>query len=170
MKRFSANFVENPAWYLWGPPHLVTPDQKVVKRHKIFDTTLRVLLKRQHLILIVNMPISLYKEAHTCECGYTSNNTGNWCSHKKRCKLVKYDKDALVEQMKQKLADKDRELAAKDEQLLMIICRLFVLLVIEERPIRNGWCHPANCRVAWSWFKGNGAQEIVLVCRNELGR
>ena len=59
----------------------------------------------------------MYKEARTCECGYTSNNTGNWCSHKKRCKLVKSDKDALVEQMKQKLADKDRELAAKDEQL-----------------------------------------------------
>ena len=30
---------------------------------------------------------------------------------------MKSDKDALVEQMKQKLADKDRELAAKDEQL-----------------------------------------------------
>ncbi len=63
------------------------------------------------------MPTSVYKEARVCECGYTTNNTGNWSAHKKRCKLVKSDKDALVEQMKQQLADKDRQLADTQEQL-----------------------------------------------------
>jgi len=37
-----------------------------------------------------------------------------WSRHKKSCASVP---NALLEQMKQKLADKDRELAAKDEQL-----------------------------------------------------
>jgi hypothetical protein len=76
LKKFSANFVENSTWYLWGFIHLVTPDQKVVKMHT-------------------------FKE----------NN-----------------------------------------------------------PVSTKCCHPAICRVAWSWFKGNGEQETVLVCRNELGR
>jgi len=67
------------------------------------------------------MPTSLYKEARTCECGYTTNNTGNWSAHKKRCKMVKSDKDVLVEQMKQQLADKDRQLEAKDRQIEELI-------------------------------------------------
>ena len=64
------------------------------------------------------MPTSLYKQPRTCECGYTTNNTGNWSAHKKRCKMVKSDKDVLVEQMKQQLADKDRQLADTKEQLV----------------------------------------------------
>ena len=39
----------------------------------------------------------------------------NWSAHKKRCRLLKSDKDTLVEHMKQQLADKDRQLLAKDE-------------------------------------------------------
>lgn len=29
-----------------------------------------------------------YKEARVCECGYTTLNSSNWCTHNKRCKLV----------------------------------------------------------------------------------
>ena len=67
------------------------------------------------------MPTKTYKEARVCECGYTTVTISNWSIHKKRCKLVKCDKDELIEQMKQQLASKDeqmkQQLAAKDEQL-----------------------------------------------------
>ena len=67
------------------------------------------------------MPSKTYKEAQVCECGYTTNFPSAWFVHKKSCKLVKCDKDELIEQMKQQLASKDeqmkQQLAAKDEQL-----------------------------------------------------
>ena len=55
-----------------------------------------------------------YKEARLCECGYQTIQRSNWSIHKKSCKLVKCDKDALIEQMKQ-------QLAAKDEQIKQLI-------------------------------------------------
>ena len=60
------------------------------------------------------MPSKTYKEPRVCECGYTTNFPSAWCVHKKRCKLVKCDKDELIEQMKQ-------QLAAKDEQIKELI-------------------------------------------------
>ena len=60
------------------------------------------------------MPTTVYKEPRVCACGYSTVNPSNWCSHKKRCKLVKSDKDTLVEQQ---LADKDRQLADIQQQL-----------------------------------------------------
>ena len=58
------------------------------------------------------MPTSLYKEARTCECGYTTNNTGNWSSHKKRCKSVSEanDKDARIASLEKQLEAKDRQI------------------------------------------------------------
>ena len=62
-----------------------------------------------------------YKTAKTCECGYSTFNYGNWSVHKRLCQsggLVKVDlNDALLAQMKEQLATKDRQLEAKDEQL-----------------------------------------------------
>ena len=63
------------------------------------------------------MPSQTYKEARVCECGYKTNHPSAWCVHKKRCKLVKCDKDELIKQMKEQLAAKDQQMAAKDEQL-----------------------------------------------------
>jgi len=51
-----------------------------------------------------------YKEARLCECGYQTIQRSNWSIHKKSCKLVKCDKDELIEQMKQQLAAKDRQI------------------------------------------------------------
>ena len=60
------------------------------------------------------MPSQTYKEPRVCDCGYTTNFPSAWCVHKKRCKMVKCDKDELIEQMKQ-------QLAAKDEQIKELI-------------------------------------------------
>ena len=70
----------------------------------------------------------LYKEARTCECGYTSLNRSNWSQHTKRCKLVvtsdKSDKEVIAT-LREQLATKDdhyqKELAAKDEQIKELI-------------------------------------------------
>ena len=67
------------------------------------------------------MPTTTYKEPRVCECAYTTSDAGNWSKHKRSCKMVKSDKDALVEQMKQQLADKDRQLEAKDRQIEELI-------------------------------------------------
>jgi hypothetical protein len=55
-----------------------------------------------------------YKEVRVCECGYQTIQRSNWSTHKRSCKLVKCDKDELIEQMKQQLAAKDRQI----EQLI----------------------------------------------------
>ena len=67
------------------------------------------------------MPSKTYKEPRVCECGYTTNFPSAWFVHKKSCKLVKCDKDELIEQMKQQLADTKQQLAAKDEQIKELI-------------------------------------------------
>jgi hypothetical protein len=67
------------------------------------------------------MPSQTYKEARVCECGYKTNHPSAWCVHKKRCKLVKCDKDELIKQMKQQLAAKDEQMAAKDRQIEQLI-------------------------------------------------
>ena len=56
------------------------------------------------------MPSQTYKEPRVCDCGYTTKFPSAWCVHKKSCKLVKCDKDVLIEQMKQQLAAKDRQI------------------------------------------------------------
>ena len=60
------------------------------------------------------MPSQTYKEPRVCECGYTTPFPSAWCVHKKRCKLVKCDKDELIEQMREQLEAKDRQI----EQLI----------------------------------------------------
>ena len=71
------------------------------------------------------MPSKTYKEPRVCECGYKTNFPSAWFVHKKSCKLVKCDKDELIEQMKQQLVAKDQQmreqLAAKDEQIKELI-------------------------------------------------
>ena len=70
------------------------------------------------------MPSKEYKEARTCECGYTTIGMRNWSQHMKYCKLVvTSEKDALIEQMKQQLADTKEQLAAKDRQIEQLIKR-----------------------------------------------
>ena len=92
-----------------------------------------------------------YKEARTCECGYTTIRISNWGQHKKWCKLGKCDKDALIEQMKQQLAAKDQQmreqLAAKDELLNeqredlrmfeKLLAERFVDLQVEVKQLRK---------------------------------
>ena len=78
------------------------------------------------------MPRTIYKESRVCECGYSTIDAGNWSSHKKRCKLVKSDKDFRIaslekdkEELKEQLVAKDehyqKELAAKDRQIEQLI-------------------------------------------------
>ncbi len=63
------------------------------------------------------MPTTQYKEARTCECGFTTIGISNWAQHRKRCSLIPNDKDKLIEQMKQQLADTKEQLAYTKEQL-----------------------------------------------------
>ena len=71
------------------------------------------------------MPAKEYKEVRACECGYSTVKMDLWSRHKKSCKLVKCDKDELIEQMKQQLADTKEQmreqLAAKDRQIEQLI-------------------------------------------------
>ena len=52
----------------------------------------------------------LYKEARTCECGYTSLNRSNWSQHTKRCKLVVTSDKELIATLKEQLATKDEQI------------------------------------------------------------
>ena len=63
------------------------------------------------------MPTSNYKEPRVCICGYSTLGISNWAQHKKRCQLIPSEKDTLISQMKEQLADAKEQLAAKDEQL-----------------------------------------------------
>lgn len=63
------------------------------------------------------MPGKQYKEARKCECGYTTLDTGNWSSHKNRCKLVATDNQQLIRTLKEQLERYKKELAAKDQQM-----------------------------------------------------
>jgi hypothetical protein len=71
------------------------------------------------------MPAKEYKEERVCECGYSTMKMDLWSRHKKSCKLVKCDKDELIQQMKQQLADTKEQmreqLAAKDRQIEQLI-------------------------------------------------
>lgn len=82
------------------------------------------------------MPTTQYKEARICACGYTTMTITYWSRHKKSCKLVKCDKDELIEQMKQQLADTKEQLVAKDEQIKELIIRLSE--VHTPPPVRAG--------------------------------
>jgi hypothetical protein len=73
-----------------------------------------ILLKTRNFYFYNSMPATEYKEPRTCACGYTTMKMNLWSRHKKSCKLVKCDKDELIEQMKQQLAAKDRQI----EQLI----------------------------------------------------
>ena len=72
----------------------------------------------------------MYKTERTCECGYTTKNSGNWSTHKKSCRLVNLtsdDKKRIAslekdkEQLKEQLAVKDRQIAAQAEEIRMLI-------------------------------------------------
>jgi len=63
------------------------------------------------------MPGKQYKEARNCECGYTTLDSGNWSSHKKRCKLVTTGDKQLISTLQQQLQDTKEQLLAKDEQM-----------------------------------------------------
>ena len=60
------------------------------------------------------MPSKEYKEARTCECGYTTTGMRNWSQHKKCCKLVVTNDKELIATLKEQLAAKDRQI----EQLI----------------------------------------------------
>ena len=84
------------------------------------------------------MPSKTYKEARVCDCGYTTNFPSAWFVHKKSCKLVKCDKDELIEQMKQQLVAKDQQmreqLAAKDEQIKEKDGQIKELIQVAKKP------------------------------------
>ena len=84
------------------------------------------------------MPSQTYKEPRVCDCGYTTNFPSAWCVHKKSCKLVKCEKDELIEQMKQQLVAKDQQmreqLAAKDEQIKEKDGQIKELIQVAKKP------------------------------------
>ena len=65
----------------------------------------------------------LFKEARECGCGYVTQHRGAWCKHRKTCKHVAAQKheerrdQEMEDLVKQQLATKDEQLAAKDAQL-----------------------------------------------------
>jgi 5-methylcytosine-specific restriction endonuclease McrA len=61
----------------------------------------------------------LFKEVRECNCGYMTQNRGNWSKHRKICKHVAEERrdSEMVELLKQQLATKDEQLAAKDRQI-----------------------------------------------------
>ena len=67
------------------------------------------------------MPGKQYKEAKICDCGYTTFESSNWSTHKKRCKLVVTADRELIFTLKEQLVAKDeqmkQQLAVKDEQM-----------------------------------------------------
>jgi 5-methylcytosine-specific restriction protein A len=106
---------------------------------------------------IGDMPSREYKEARTCECGYTTIAMRNWSQHKKYCKLVvRSDKEIIAmreqlavlkdeqyrqlavkdEHYQKQLAAKDEQLAAKDKQIKELIERL--IATHTPPPIRPG--------------------------------
>jgi hypothetical protein len=67
------------------------------------------------------MPSKEYKEARTCECGYTTIGISNWAQHRKRCSLIPNEKDARIASLEKHLADTKEQLAAKDRQIEELI-------------------------------------------------
>ena len=59
----------------------------------------------------------LYKELRVCECGYNTRHRSNFASHLKLCKSRKIAPDPEKELLREQLAIKDQQLAAKDEQI-----------------------------------------------------
>ena len=81
-----------------------------------------VLLKTRNVwYSIGGMPSKEYKEARTCECGYTTIGISNWAQHRKRCLLIPNEKDARIATLEKHLADTKEQLAAKDEQIKELI-------------------------------------------------
>ena len=80
------------------------------------------------------MPTSNYKEPRVCICGYRTINTGNWAQHKKRCQLIPSEKDTLISQMKEQLADAKEQLAAKDEQIKEKDGQIRELIQVAKKP------------------------------------
>jgi hypothetical protein len=73
-----------------------------------------------------------YKEPRTCNCGYSTMNSGNWSTHKKSCRLTQSSDNELIltlkeqlatkdQQMKEQLEAKDRQIAAQAEEIKMLI-------------------------------------------------
>ena len=94
------------------------------------------------------MPTTTYKEARTCDCGYTTHNPGNWSSHKKRCKIVSTGEQQLISTLKEQLVAKDehylKELAAKDQQMreqLAAKDRQIEQLIKKPRTVHNTTTH-----------------------------
>jgi len=59
----------------------------------------------------------LYKEARTCECGFSTLNRGNWSTHNRSCKLVTSDKDRIIASLQLQLEKKDQQLEATHQQM-----------------------------------------------------
>ena len=72
---------------------------------------------------IRDMPSKEYKEARTCECGYTTIAMRNWSQHMKYCKFVVTSEKEVIATLKQQLADTQQQLAAKDRQIEQLIKR-----------------------------------------------
>jgi hypothetical protein len=71
------------------------------------------------------MPTKEYKEARTCECGFSTKGIRNWAQHKKYCKLIPDDKDARIATLERQLEetrhDAKEQLTAKDRQIEELI-------------------------------------------------
>ena len=76
-----------------------------------------------------------YKEPRVCECGYTTSFFSAWSVHKKRCSLLLgIQKDELVEQIKQQLADTKEQLADTKEQLAAKDEQIKELIQVAKKP------------------------------------
>jgi len=82
-------------------------------------------IKDNKYVLIEAMPSREYKQARTCECGYTTSGIRNWSQHMKHCKLVVTSDMQRIASLEKQLAVKDEQmreqLAAKDEILNQLI-------------------------------------------------
>ena len=58
-----------------------------------------------------------YKEARTCECGYTTLRRAGWYQHRNICKQRPVEADAEKEQLRERVAVLEAQVAADREQL-----------------------------------------------------
>ena len=89
-----------------------------------------------------------YKEPRVCDCGYTTRFSSAWCVHKKSCKFHESSTDSeLISTLKEQVAMKDRQIAAKDELLdeqredlrmfEKLLAERFVDLQVEVKQLRK---------------------------------
>ena len=80
------------------------------------------------------MPTTTYTDARMCACGYSTCNPGNWCRHRKSCKVIQ-EKQSTGEQ--ERIASLEKQLTIKDEQYQKVLASMDQQLAAKDRQIEE---------------------------------